>query len=69
MEVRAGVGTRIHRTSMAWQGLWILFLRWESVEDFELGRDMLCESHSVVSDSLQPQDYTVHGILQARILE
>ena len=39
------------------------------MEDFELGRDMLCESHSVVSDSLQPQDYTVHGILQARILE
>ena len=27
------------------------------------------ESHSVVSDSLRPQDYTVHGILQARILE
>ena len=27
------------------------------------------ESHSVVSDSLQPHDYTIHGILQARILE
>ena len=27
------------------------------------------ESHSVVSDSLRPMDYTVHGILQARILE
>ena len=27
------------------------------------------ESHSVVSNSLQPMDYTVHGILQARILE
>ena len=27
------------------------------------------ESHSVLSDSLQPLDYTVHGILQARILE
>ena len=27
------------------------------------------ESCSVVSDSLQPLDYTVHGILQARILE
>ena len=28
------------------------------------------ESHSVVCDPLQPQmDYTVHGILQARILE
>ena len=26
------------------------------------------ESHSVVSDSLRPMDYTVHGILQARIL-
>ena len=25
--------------------------------------------HLVVSDSLQPMDYTVHGILQARILE
>ena len=27
------------------------------------------ESHSVVSDSLCPVDYTVYGILQARILE
>ena len=27
------------------------------------------ESHSVVFKSLQPLDYTVHGILQARILE
>ena len=27
------------------------------------------EGHSVVSDSLGPMDYTVHGILQARILE
>ena len=27
------------------------------------------KSHSVVSDSCSPLDYTVHGILQARILE
>ena len=27
------------------------------------------EIHSVMSDSLQPMDYTVHGILQARLLE
>ena len=27
------------------------------------------ESRSVVSDSLRPPDYIVHGILQARILE
>ena len=27
------------------------------------------ESHSVVSNSLQPMDYSVDGILQARILE
>ena len=27
------------------------------------------ESRSVMSNSLQPMDYTVHGILQARILE
>ena len=27
------------------------------------------ESHSVVSNSLQPLDYTAHGILQASILE
>ena len=27
------------------------------------------ESRSVVSNSLRPMDYTVHGILQARILE
>ena len=27
------------------------------------------ENHSIVSNSLQPHDYTVHGILQARILE
>ena len=26
------------------------------------------EGHSVVSDSLRPMDYTVHGIFQARIL-
>ena len=28
-----------------------------------------CESHSVMSDYLQLLDYTVHGILQARILK
>ena len=28
-----------------------------------------CESRSVVSDSLRPLDYTVHGTFQARILE
>ena len=27
------------------------------------------ESDSVVSDSLRPHNYTVHGVLQARILE
>ena len=27
------------------------------------------ESHSIVSESLNHMDYTVHGILQARILE
>ena len=27
------------------------------------------ESRSVMSDSLQPMDYTVQGILQARIIE
>ena len=27
------------------------------------------ESRSVLSDPLQPQDYTIHGTLQARILE
>ena len=27
------------------------------------------ESHSIVSDSVTPMDYIVHGILQARILE
>ena len=30
---------------------------------------MLLFSHSVMSDSLRPHGYTVHGILQARILE
>ena len=29
----------------------------------------MCESHSIVSDSCDPMDYTVHGILQARVLE
>ena len=29
----------------------------------------LTESHSVVSNSFDPMDYTFHGILQARILE
>ena len=27
------------------------------------------ESHSVTSDSLRPVDYTVYGLLQARVLE
>ena len=27
------------------------------------------ESHSVMSNSLDPMDYTLHAILQARILE
>ena len=27
------------------------------------------ESHSVLSDSFDPMDYTIHGILQTRILE
>ena len=31
--------------------------------------DHRSESHSVVSDSCDPMGYTVHGILQARILE
>ena len=29
----------------------------------------VCESHSVMSDCFDPMYYTVHGILQARILE
>ena len=29
----------------------------------------MSENHSVVSNSLQPMDCTVHGILQAKILE
>ena len=28
----------------------------------------MSESHWVVSDSFDPMDYTIHGILQARIL-
>ena len=32
-------------------------------------KESMSESHSVISDSLQPMDYIVHGILQARILE
>jgi len=31
--------------------------------------EWLSESRSVMSDSLQSHDYTVHGILQARLLE
>ena len=30
---------------------------------------IMAQSHSVMSHSLDPMDYTVHGILQARILE
>ena len=29
----------------------------------------VCVSHLVMSDSLQPHEHVVHGILQARILE
>ena len=36
-------------------------LPWRSKEE--------SESHSFVSDLCDPMDYTVHGILQARILE
>ena len=36
-------------------------LPWKSKEE--------SESHSFVSDLCDPTDYTVHGILQARILE
>ena len=36
---------------------------WQSVISYE------SESHSVVSNSLQPHDYTAHGIFQARILQ
>ena len=39
------------------------------IYDFSEGRKEVKESCSVVSDSLHPMDYTVHGILQARILE
>ena len=45
------------------KGLLILWL--QSLSAVILER----ESRSVVSDSLYPMDYTVHGILQARILE
>ena len=33
------------------------------------GVSEVSESHWVVSDSFDPMDYTIHGILQARILE
>ena len=48
------------------------FLTGEKAEYMSMSRlvdFMESESCSVVSDSLDPVDYTVHGILQARILE
>ena len=48
------------------------FLTGEMAEYMSMSRlvdFMESESCSVVSDSLDPVDYTVHGILQARILE
>ena len=39
------------------------------INTFMAGYVCVCESRSVMSDSLQLTDYTVHGILQARILE
>ena len=48
--------------------------RYETLQELKsmvlAGSTTLSESHSVVSDSLQLHGlYTVHGILQARILE
>ena len=40
-----------------------------SIHDYWKNHDSKSESHSLVSDSLQPHGLTVHGILQARILE
>ena len=42
----------------------------KKIWQYDLYISELSESHSVVSDSLQPHGlYTIHGILQARILE
>ena len=40
-----------------------------SIHDYWKNHESKSESHSLVSDSLQPHGLTVHGILQARILE
>ena len=42
---------------------------WDNFKDILESRVKESESHSIVSDSLWPKDYRVHGILQARILE
>ena len=49
-----------HYRSCIWQ---------EQVTRFVLSEVKWSESHSIGSDTLQPHDYTVHGILQARMLE
>ena len=48
-----------------------LFKKEKSIWKYWLGYILHYESESllVMSDSLRPLDYTVHGILQARILE
>ena len=45
------------------------FCLWVSFPGGSDGKESESESHSVVSNSLQPMDYSVDGILQARILE
>ena len=51
----------------------IYYLTFLLIRDYGLGWVLSLGFHkvkvAVVSDSLEPMDYTVHGILQARILE
>ena len=42
---------------------------WDNFKDILKSRVKESESHSILSYSLWPKDYRVHGILQARILE
>ena len=54
-----------------WSNFYLLYATWVRCYCTISKTELFSKSESclVVSDSLQPHDYTVHGIVQARILE
>ena len=63
----------IYSSTLAWESPWteepggLQSMRLQRVRHDWVTKHCEGESCSIVSDSLRPHDYTVHGILQARI--